>query len=166
MIREPYLDKVIDLSLQLIPGRSSMEIRHVEVGPRFEYCGTRLGRSLSHLDEKLRRYIHGEVAESWREFALGVKRRLLDKGYDGPAGLDGLIYRDGDGFGFHPLVEINPRWTMGHVALGVEKRLAHLRPRELKIINVSEYEGLRESKNIFPLTDPHTAAQKVAVVIS
>lgn len=45
-------------------------------------------------------------------------------GYEGPVGVDMLIYRDADRYRLKPVVEINPRFTMGRVALHLAKSLA------------------------------------------
>lgn len=37
-------------------------------------------------------------------------------GYEGPIGVDMMVYRLGDGYALHPMVEINVRHTMGYVA--------------------------------------------------
>jgi hypothetical protein len=58
------------------------------------------------------------VAELER-MALMVGERLFKEGYSGPAGIDALEHAGG----LHPLLEINVRYTMGFVALAVERSL-------------------------------------------
>lgn len=60
----------------------------------------------------------GIVAELTR-VAILVGRRLAAAGYTGPAGIDALKHAGG----LRPLVEINARWTMGHVAVAVGRIL-------------------------------------------
>jgi hypothetical protein len=58
------------------------------------------------------------VAELER-IALIAGARLFNEGYSGPAGIDALEHARG----LHPLLEINARYTMGFVALAVERSL-------------------------------------------
>jgi hypothetical protein len=53
-----------------------------------------------------------------------VSRRLFGEGYFGPVGIDALEHAGG----FHPLLEINARYTMGFVALAVERSLRPAAP--------------------------------------
>ena len=53
-----------------------------------------------------------------------VGSRLAARGQTGPAGIDALVYRDSNGeFRLKPIVEVNPRYTMGHIALKLSRRL-------------------------------------------
>jgi len=52
-------------------------------------------------------------------FAEIVGQRLFKEGYTGPAGMDALEHKSG----LHPLLEINARYTMGFVAIAVEREL-------------------------------------------
>jgi hypothetical protein len=56
--------------------------------------------------------------------AAVVGARLFKEGYFGPAGVDALEHRSG----LHPLLEINARYTMGFVALAVERSLKPTEP--------------------------------------
>jgi hypothetical protein len=51
--------------------------------------------------------------------AAVVCERLRAEGYSGPAGFDALEHAGG----LHPLLEVNARYTMGFVALAVEREL-------------------------------------------
>jgi hypothetical protein len=57
--------------------------------------------------------------EELERIALLVGARLFEEGYSGPAGIDALEHAGG----LHPLLEINARYTMGFVALAVERSL-------------------------------------------
>jgi hypothetical protein len=60
----------------------------------------------------------GRLAELERVARLAGER-LYREGYHGPAGVDALEHAGG----LHPLLEINARYTMGFVALAVEREL-------------------------------------------
>jgi hypothetical protein len=54
-----------------------------------------------------------------------LEAKLVDAGYSGPVGIDAFVYRDIDGqCHLKPIVEINPRYTMGRVTLELMKRVA------------------------------------------
>lgn len=53
-----------------------------------------------------------------------VSERLFKEGYSGPVGIDALEHARG----FHPLLEINARYTMGFVAVAVERSLKPASP--------------------------------------
>jgi hypothetical protein len=58
-------------------------------------------------------------AAELERFAREVGGRLRREGYFGPAGLDAIEHARG----LHPVLEVNARHTMGHVALAVEREL-------------------------------------------
>jgi hypothetical protein len=63
------------------------------------------------------------VAELERIASL-VAERLFKEGYHGPVGIDALEHSHG----LHPLLEINARYTMGFVAVAVERSLKPATP--------------------------------------
>jgi hypothetical protein len=69
-------------------------------------------------------YLLGRKIDSYRaseleRVAREVGARLFKEGYVGPVGVDALEHTGG----LHPLLEINARYTMGFVALAVERAL-------------------------------------------
>ena len=44
--------------------------------------------------------------------------------YEGPLGIDMFIYKSADGYALNPMVEVNFRHTMGHVAVALRSRTA------------------------------------------
>ena len=59
------------------------------------------------------------------ELATRLSVELKRAGYLGPVGVDAVVYRDREGFArLKPIVEINPRYTMGRLTLELMKRVA------------------------------------------
>jgi hypothetical protein len=67
----------------------------------------------------LGRKIDSERRAELESMARMVGARLFREGYTGPAGVDALEHARG----LHPLLEINARYTMGFVALSIERAL-------------------------------------------
>ncbi|MBI3542148.1 MAG: DUF455 family protein [Deltaproteobacteria bacterium] len=127
LVVERRLAKTADLSLQLVVENDRvrlLEARRFVTGSRHEYRGTYLGKKLSGLDADHLRFVHS-ACPAWQELARDLGARLRGDGYEGPAGIDALVWRADDGsLKLKPLVELNPRWTMGRVALALEEHLA------------------------------------------
>lgn len=131
---EPWLDRVLDLSVQFDVEPSGA----VRVSPpgrffadgRGRYGGAVVGRWTDGLDPALLRYLHGDGASPDRLArrlvatveALGPSMAAL--GFTGPAGIDAFVYRDGRDHRLRPLVELNPRRTLGRVAQALGRRVA------------------------------------------
>jgi uncharacterized ferritin-like protein (DUF455 family) len=130
IILEPWLEKIADLSIQLeitSHGVRLLGVRRFVTGPRLEYRGTYLDPKLSSLGAEALRYLHSpaQPLEGLRTLAQAVGTALAHAGYQGPAGIDAMLWQDPETRTLHlkPLVELNPRWTMGRIALELEKRV-------------------------------------------
>jgi hypothetical protein len=126
VIIEEYLNKIYDLSIQIevLEDRVKvLDVRRFLTGRQREYRGAFLGSKLNGFSPQDLRFVHQAIG-MWRPFVLNLGRSLRSHGYLGSAGMDGLIWRDVQGgLRLKPLVELNPRWTMGRVALELEKHL-------------------------------------------
>ena len=82
--------------------------------------------NLLHSDDDILQRLSGFVSlatislaktsiESWLQAYVASK-------YEGPLGVDMFIYRTADGYALNPMVEINFRHTMGHVAVALRKK--------------------------------------------
>ncbi len=163
IIVEHWLDKICDLSIQIeITDDQThlLEVRQFITGIHNEYRGTYLGRKLSELASNHLRFLHS-VLDPWHLLIRDLGSKLRKEGYRGPAGVDALLWRDKKGdIQMKPLVELNPRWTMGRVALALENHLlpgvngiwAFLPIRELKTYNFKNAETFAEYlKSQYPL---------------
>ena len=127
LIVEPWLDKVCDLSIQIEVGPERVRLldtRRFLTGNHREYLGTYLGKKRPGFEPEVLRFFHGVQAE-WQTLIRDLGHALRAAGYQGPAGIDALIWRDPEGaLRLKPVIEVNPRWTMGRVALELEHHLA------------------------------------------
>jgi hypothetical protein len=130
---EPWLDKVADLSFQIQvaePGRARLlGICRFLSDDRGQYAGSVVGSPTSGLEPEARRLLDGDGVEPGRLQRLGgvlaetLGGAMAASGYVGPVGIDALLYRAGDGLRLKPVVEVNPRYNMGRIALALAKRV-------------------------------------------
>lgn len=131
-VLEPWLDRVLDLSIQydrLEDGRlvrRGMVVLENTAGGQFRSARVTT-RVTDFLTPEDRRRIfegagsHGALAD-WleQEFEPVLNEWLGD--HTGPLGVDAMFYRDAGGrLRFRPLVEVNPRFTMGRVAVELDR---------------------------------------------
>ena len=131
VVVEPWLDKVVDLSLHFdvgVEGAAAVAgwTRFLTDG-RGQYRGAFVGSLTAGLDEQVKRFLYGDGRDARRLARLGgqlaewLAEPLRAAGYQGPVGVDAMVYRDGDRLRLKPIVEINPRTTMGRVALKLQQ---------------------------------------------
>lgn len=112
LVFQPWLEVVREYGVVLeISPNGSFEIQGVS-DLQTNGAGTGTGYILGRAPESQR------VAQLERIASL-VGERLFREGYFGPVGVDALEHAGG----LHPLLEINARYTMGFVALAVERSL-------------------------------------------
>jgi len=96
--------------------------------PKGAYLGHVLGPADLGLSAPVRRalHAHGPWLERVRAAVRAAGAALAESGYAGPAGLDVFIYgrEEPAQVHLHPLVEVNPRHTMGHVARRLARAVA------------------------------------------
>jgi uncharacterized ferritin-like protein (DUF455 family) len=128
VVVEPRLRVVLDLSVQADVTESDVRIAGIT---RFEtrggaWAGTFVGRWTDGIDNDLLRWIHGpgEVESRLHQAARTLGARAQQLGYRGPIGVDALVHLEGDSLALRPILELNPRITMGRIALGLARRQA------------------------------------------
>ena len=134
MVVESWLDRVLDLSAQYeVDDDGSVRflgITRFLTGDSGRFQGVVLHDLAAGLDEETRRFLYGDGRDGsrlqrlYRRLGEDLGRRL-PPGYHGPLGVDALVYRDraDGGLRLKPVVELNPRLTMGRVGLALEKRV-------------------------------------------
>ncbi len=130
VVVEPWLDKVVDLSLHFDVGAEGAAgagwTRFLTAG-RGQYRGAFVGSLTAGLDEEVKRFLYGDGRDARRLPRLGEQLAewlagpMCAAGYRGPVGVDAMVYRDRDRLRLKPIVEINPRTTMGRVALKLQQ---------------------------------------------
>jgi hypothetical protein len=117
LIFQPWLEVIREYSvvMEIAPG-GAFDIHGIS-DLQTNGAGTGRGYILG------RRPSQERVVELERVAAV-VGERLFTEGYCGPVGIDALEHSRG----LHPLLEINARYTMGFVALAVERSLKPTEP--------------------------------------
>lgn len=132
VLLEPRHDRVFDFSVQYhLEGGTLRLVGFVEQvirglgGYRGSLCRTKFCKTLEpelsrFLMERCLPLYHGEG-----ELATDLATWARERGYEGPLGVDAYVHRDTGGLLAHRAVcEVNPRHTMGLVALELKRRLA------------------------------------------
>lgn len=158
---EPCLERVLDLSLQWNQAADGLHFlgwTRQLIQPGRRYLGSVVGRPFDDLPLDLKRFlVEDRYARLWELEAwlrLRLAEILLDHHHVGPIGVDVLLARRADGnYAFKPVVEINPRHTMGQVALRLEKRIAKgavarfllLTHKQIKTLSFSNFSEAAET---------------------
>lgn len=129
---EPWLDRAADLSVSLFvdePGAA--DTLGVTLLGSLEQIVTPAGVPHGHIGEIDSR---GRISsghrrdEDAREAAVAIAHAARAAGYFGPCGVDSLVFRMPDEAGeiierFRPVLELNARFTLGIVTIGLLRRL-------------------------------------------
>ena len=117
IVVEPWLDSLGEAGLQFeVPESGPPQL--VGVTPQIvDRRGTYRGSLFGAAEDNA-------CWESAVEVGLEVARRVQTEGYFGPLSLDAMRYRDGDVEGLRPLQDLNARWSMGRLALGLVRQLS------------------------------------------
>lgn len=131
LVVEPWLDAVADLSvlLDLTPGRRDPLLAITRFLTRQgTYAGHVVGRRLDGLPPEVMRGLYAGTPSLMDRLVHAARQIAAALPGTGRVGVDALLYRlPGGALRIKPVVEINPRTTMGHVALALERRIAGAR---------------------------------------
>jgi hypothetical protein len=162
VIVEPWLDRLCDFSLQLEMEPNGIRVvdwTHLKVDTRGQYKGTLWLPTFSRgLPAKLARFAHegspDRMNRIFQELVKFLKPALYKSGFTGPLGIDAAIYLDPNGqIKLKPIIEINPRFTMGRLAVELSRHNAPGCSGFLKILSIpdlkktafSSFKGLAKS---------------------
>jgi len=152
LVVEPWLDRVWDFSVQYEMGEGGLchlDFIRLENNPRGQFRAVASAPRLTRaLDPGLAKFIHSAVFPAYAgKLAAFLERSLRFAGFRGAVGVDAFAYRDLAGsLRFKPIVEINPRYTMGRIAHEIRKQVApgcSIRMEMVKGAGFPEPEGMR-----------------------
>lgn len=149
---EPYFERVVDFSfLWNFSTDGSAKFlgwsrQIVSAGGRYE--GTVLRNPFFDCDPDVRKFLLADKCQKLKTTALWLEEKLLPelkaRQFQGHFGVDAFAYRDRDSqLRIRPFVELNPRTTMGHVALALRKKVAKNASARLRLLTQSQYEKER-----------------------
>ncbi len=169
---EPWLERRLDLSLHFDAHDGSLVPRGI-----VRFATDRTGRFLhaavgsptSGLPTPLARFLAGDGRDArWLDRVVATLGRELgpivaNAGYEGPVGIDAMVAVDPrtSKLVLHPMLEMNPRWTFGRLALRLRGRGAG-RGDRLRLVAPAEAKQLMDTGSV-ALNDPRTARRVVAV---
>jgi len=123
-IAEPWLERLADLSVQLVVRPSGVEILGTT-----EQLVTRSGqirgnRGIVDAAGRLQAGTEPALEAALVDAARRLGQAVGERGFRGVAGIDAFVFRGPDGQAvLRPVVELNARFTTGTVALGLVRRL-------------------------------------------
>ena len=175
VLAEPWRSRVFDFSVHFDLAPDGQLRRkgfvHLDNTPRgqFRSCSV-TPRFTDGMSTELRRFLHEPSPtkrRSWLDtfiddtLAPALAGHFSAVGYHGPLGIDAFFYRDADAtLKLRPVSEINPRYTMGRVALELAKTTPQNATTTFSIHPVNT----ALPADAIPLTDPSTARRYLAAL--
>lgn len=153
LVVEPWLDRVFDFSAQLTVSDGQLRVMgytRLVNNARGQFRGIVTNAFCKGLDSELVRFLMSRVDSRprvyhWFENRLvpALAGALQSKGFTGPLGVDAMVYRDPEGrLRLKPVVELNPRYTMGRVGHEIGKRNAANSAGFFQILNTRQIKRL------------------------
>ncbi|WP_157491637.1 hypothetical protein [Flammeovirga sp. SJP92] len=160
LLVEPLLIKEFDFSLLFKKYNNKVEFlggTSFLAGLTGQYFGSELNR--------FKKRFSSQEWESILKSVDLIKNKVKDeKTLEGYFGIDALVFRDSNGERvIHPCIEINPRYTMGHITLRLEKVVPSSKKAEWRIITkheVKDFKTFQEEMEVkYPLAIKHQKVQ-------
>ncbi|MCH1508162.1 MAG: hypothetical protein L7T84_03080, partial [Akkermansiaceae bacterium] len=96
-----------------------------------------------------------------KKICRALKTLLEGHDYLGPLWIDSFLYFSEGQLKWHPVSEVNVRWSMGRLAHQLRKRLA---PDSSLTLTTCPPDEAKAMNNGFPLGDPDQATARVPVI--
>jgi len=164
-ILEPELERLVDLSFlwdvkfesnnHSVPNYLGWTRSLVTEGRK--YVGTRLSKPFHDCTPEVKQFLLSDRGEKLATISNWLQPRLAaelsSRKFAGYFGVDAFLFRGvGGELLVKPVVEFNPRMTMGHVALAMKKKVAPGVLGEFRILTKSDWRKLPDSITQAPLT--------------
>jgi len=182
LLLEPWLERAFEFSVHYERANDQslrlVGFSRLHTNGRGQWIGSSAGPKFGRgLTTPIARFLMREVLPFYRDaFPCIMRKACSGLDHVGPVGVDAFIHRLADGgHALHAMVECNPRFTMGRIALGLRRHIAmgHF----LTLTTVSADKASRDSLPVpfldaagkvtsgsLTLSDPQSARARVAVV--
>jgi len=148
-VLEPELDRQVDLSF-LFHMQDELEFlgwTRPIVSPSRRFAGTYLRRPFSDCSPEIKRFLLAndcDVLHQTKDWLVEhLTNELRSRQFRGLCGVDAMVFAATEGLRVKPIVEFNPRCTMGHIALQLEERVSTKSSGEFRILRANEYRQLQ-----------------------
>lgn len=148
VVVEAWLDRVLDLSAQYeVTENGSVQfigMTRFLADERGRFQGVFVHDMAAGLTPEIRRFLCSEGRDGGRLqrlFSLlgDLLAARLPKGYQGAIGIDTFVYSDATGaLRLKPIVEVNPRFTMGRIGLSLGRHVLANRTAMWRIVRVAD----------------------------
>jgi uncharacterized ferritin-like protein (DUF455 family) len=172
-IVEPELERLLDLSfLWHLPAPNELHFlgwTRPLVAPGRRYQGTRLRTPFSDGSENVKKFLLTDRCAKLKEVRDWLEVHLLpelkSREFQGFFGVDAFVYKDrSEKLAIKPLGELNPRMTMGHIALQMEKKVAQGVPALFRIFSRGEWNQHHKQLEQFSLIKSNGGYIRTGVV--
>ncbi|MCH2175474.1 MAG: ferritin-like domain-containing protein [Lentisphaeria bacterium] len=179
IIIEPWLNKVLDFSALYDYKNGQLKHRYftrIENDINGQYKGSIAGKFLHGVPKDILRFFYaaGHSNKSLLNFYKldlrePIEKHLQSMLFEGPLGIDAFIYEHNSNYYLRPIVELNPRFTMGRIAGELAEHCLSGRVLRMSMLTLKEvrelgYENLnsyaQDKEKTFPLkTRKHPSLQ-------
>jgi uncharacterized ferritin-like protein (DUF455 family) len=182
VVLEPLFEKVEDLSFLFWIEADKVKLMGITrffTTPTGRYLGTQVGRFDAGMSESMLKFLRQKKRGQGRDLILQTAENLrqfldaegISKTHLGPIGIDALVYKNPNSheefeFKLKPIVEINPRYTMGFVALGLKKYVSTASFGKFRLVNSIEVKnagGFEKWAQIYCASEKNTWNESVLI---
>ncbi len=149
LVVEPWLERVQDFSVQLEMTTTGLKLcgfTGLVNDPRGQFVAN-FAESHHHKripakvvsQFRVAADISGRLLEFYDELFARLETELRAVNFTGPIGIDAFVYRDADGSArLKPVVEINPRYTMGRVLVELMRQTCQNSAGVFRLVNAAQ----------------------------
>jgi hypothetical protein len=127
LLVETWQERVADFSMQVAVSAERVQLLgkgRFWTGPTGSYQGAPLGRWTIGLPQETIRSLQSQgVGKLLDQAALHVGKSAQALGYRGPLGVDAMAVQCAKGLRVQPILEVNPRYTMGRIAMELNRKV-------------------------------------------
>ena len=173
VVVEPELDRVADLSYLWrwdsgISEPTFLGWTRPMITTGRRYTGTKLGNVFGDCEPELKRFLLADRAAKIHQVAQWLDSHLANvlkrRNFFGHYGVDALVCKKDGEFKIKPLVELNPRMTMGHIALKLSKNVATGAQSEFRILNVTQWNAVKDALSEIEIETARDGRWKTGVI--